>query len=302
MDKEKQVFDEWLMKEGNALMIKCTDPDEVEQLFEKIRSEVTRLINKTKTKGSDANTKEVKAKVCPPGKELNPKTQRCNKIKVTKSKNKPKEQDKPAKSTPAKVCPPGKELNPKTNRCIKVKTKKKPKTPKTPKDNWNLLPGDIKVNIMNINKEAEKKQYAKFYNIIDEIDPDNDGYEIDDKYDNDKHFINVIDGLKKTTLKDLKFGDILFVGTAGGGEYGFIIYLDNDIYYGENGYSGPIRYLKDCREGMGKEKDCENMKTIRYSKLVMDLNDNNQEMYGLFGGDWLDLSDIKEQYEAVGIW
>mgnify|MGYP003985516251 FL=1 len=53
------------MKEGNALMIKCTDPDEVEQLFEKIRSEVTRLINKTKTKGSDANTKEVKAKVCP---------------------------------------------------------------------------------------------------------------------------------------------------------------------------------------------------------------------------------------------
>ena len=394
MDKDKQVFDEWLMKEGNALMIKCTDPDEVEQLFEKIRSEVTRLINKTKTKtkGSDGNTKEVKAKVCPPGKELNPKTQRCNKIKVTKSKKKPKEQDKPAK-----VCPPGKELNPKTNRCIKVKSKKKPKTPEKPetpvssetklrepliemldrswldgykhmkkyghenpkeqhwrpasnklkegerlmldevwdmgfqeyreqarvndfdedampmwhhhvfkspkpKDNWNLLPGDIKVNIMNINKEAEKKQYAKFYNIIDEIDPDNDGYEIDDKYDNDKHFINVINGLKKTILKDLKFGDILFVGTAGGDEFGFIIYLDNDIYYGENGYSGPIRYLKDCREGMGKEKDCENMKTIRYSKLVMDLNDNNQEMYGLFGGDWLDLSDIKEQYEAVGLW
>jgi hypothetical protein len=25
----------------------------------------------------------------------------------------------------------------------------------------------------------------------------------------------------------------------------------------------------------------------------------NQGMYGLFGGDWL---DIKEQYEAVGIW
>ena len=97
------------------------------------------------------------------------KTNRCNKIKVTKSKKNPKEQDKPAKSTPAKVCPPGKELNPKTNRCIKVKTKKKPKTPKTPKDNWNLLPGDIKVNIMNINKEAEKKQYAKFYNIIDEM-------------------------------------------------------------------------------------------------------------------------------------
>jgi predicted DNA-binding WGR domain protein len=171
-----------------------------------------------------------------------------------------------------------------------------------PKDNWNLLPGDIKVKIMNINKEAEKKEYAKFYNIIDKIDPDNDGYEIDDKYDNDKHFINVINGLKKTILKDLKFGDILFVGTAGGDEYGFIMYLDNDIYYGENGYSGPIRYLKDCREEMGKEKECEKMKTIRYSKLVIDLQDNNQEMYGLFGGDWLGLDDIKEQYEAVNLW
>ena len=46
----------------------------------------------------------------------------------------------------------------------------------------------------------------------------------------------------------------------------------------------------------------EKMKTIRYSKLVMDLNDNNQEMYGLFGGDWLGLDDIKEEYEASGIW
>ena len=243
-----------------------------------------------------------KPKECPPGKVLNPKTNRCNKVKT------PKKTKKPAHKKSVKKCPPGKVLNPKTLRCNKikvVKSKKKPKSPKSPekpKDNWNLLPGDIKVNIMNINKEAEKKQYAKFYNIIDEIDPDNDGYEIDDKYDNDKHFINIINGLKKTILKDLKLGDILFVGTAGGDEYGFIIYLDNDIYYGENGYSGPIRYLKDCREGMGKEKDCENMKTIRYSKLVMDLHDNNQEMYGLFGGDWLGLGDIKEQYEAVNLW
>jgi hypothetical protein len=512
MDKDKQIFDEWLMKEGNALMFKCNDPDEVEQLFEKIRSEVTRLINKTKTKGSDAN---VKAKVCPPGKELNIKTNRCNKIKVTKSKKKPKEQDKPAK-----VCPPGKELNPKTLRCNKVKSKKKPKThqthqtpdknyfistlfkilkannlyilnlegpditesdvhkkmekatinnlkeftrayhkilednghdwyihdidddgngeesqedevflrlleeqykqdfpvnktpkkpekpekpekPKTPvtsetklrepliemldrswldgykhmekygrenpkeqhwrpasnklkegerlmldevwdmgfqeyseqsrvndfdedampmwhhhvfkspnskpKDNWNLLPGDIKVNIMNINKEAEKKQYAKFYNIIDEIDPDNDGYYIDDKYDNDKHFINVINGLKKTILKDVKLGDILFVGNSGEGEGGFIMYLDNldnDIYYDENGYSGPIRYVQNCMSGMGRNRkeDCEKMKTIRYSKLVMDLTENHEGLYGLFGGDWLDFNDIKEQFESVGLW
>ena len=170
-------------------------------------------------------------------------------------------------------------------------------------DYWTYLPDDLKVKIMNINKEAEKKiQYAKFYNIIDKIDPDNDGYYIDDKYDNDKHFIKVINGLKKTTLKDLKFGDILFVGNSGEGEGGFIMYLENDIYYDENGYSGPIRYVQNCGWQRGKEKECEKMKTIRYSKLVMDLQDNNQEMYGLFGGDWLGLDDIKEEYEALGMW
>ena len=42
-------------------------------------------------------------KVCPPGKEINPKTGRCIKIKTQK------------------VCPPGKEINPKTGRCIKIK-------------------------------------------------------------------------------------------------------------------------------------------------------------------------------------
>ena len=151
-------------------------------------------------------------------------------------------------------------------------------------------------------KTPSLKQYAKFYNIIDKIDPDNDGYYIDDKYDNDKHFINVINGLKKTILKDLKLGDILFVGNSGEGEGGFIMYLENDIYYDENGYSGPIRYVQNCRGGMGKEKECEKMKTIRYSKLVMDLQDNNPELYGFFGGDWLGLDDIKEEYEAVNLW
>lgn len=44
-------------------------------------------------------------KECPPGKILNPKTNRC--IKQPKDTKQPKE------------CPPGKVLNPKTNRCIK---------------------------------------------------------------------------------------------------------------------------------------------------------------------------------------
>ena len=80
------------------------------------------------------------------------------------------------------------------------------------------------------------------------------------------------------------------------------MYLDNDIYYDENGYSGPIRYVQNCRGGMGKEKECEKMKTIRYSKLVIDLQDNNPELYGFFGGDWLGLDDIKEEYEVVNLW
>jgi len=49
---------------------------------------------------------------CPPGKVLNPKTNRCVKIKTQKI-------------TSLKKYPPGKELNPKTNRCIKIKTQKR---------------------------------------------------------------------------------------------------------------------------------------------------------------------------------
>ncbi len=48
------------------------------------------------------------AKVCPPGKILNPKTRRC--VKAL-----------PVAALGAKVCPPGKILNPKTRRCVKVR-------------------------------------------------------------------------------------------------------------------------------------------------------------------------------------
>jgi hypothetical protein len=43
-----------------------------------------------------------KKKECPPGKELNPKTNRCKTLKK-------------------KECPPGKVMNPKTRRCNKIK-------------------------------------------------------------------------------------------------------------------------------------------------------------------------------------
>jgi len=64
-------------------------------------------------------------KVCPEGKVLNPRTNRCILIKNINKKPKP-----PRSPQPPKVCPEGKILNPKTNRCIIDKNVKKPKEPK----------------------------------------------------------------------------------------------------------------------------------------------------------------------------
>jgi hypothetical protein len=72
-------------------------------------------------------TNDIK-KECPPGKVLNPKTNRCNKIKQTKKTN--VMAGKPIPPTynqivKKKECPPGKVLNTKTNRCNKIKQTKK---------------------------------------------------------------------------------------------------------------------------------------------------------------------------------
>jgi hypothetical protein len=78
--------------------------------------------------------KRVSPKNCPEGKEINPKTGRCIKIKPFKpvkpvkpvksvKQVKPVKPAKPVKPVkPAKVCPEGKVINPKTGRCIKVKS------------------------------------------------------------------------------------------------------------------------------------------------------------------------------------
>ena len=61
-------------------------------------------------------------KVCPEGKVLNPRTNRCILIKNV---NKPYKQPKSPKSPKQpKVCPEGKVLNPRTNRCILIKPPK----------------------------------------------------------------------------------------------------------------------------------------------------------------------------------
>jgi len=73
-----------------------------------------------------SNVKEVKSKECPPGKILNPVTNRCITDKTKKTISKPdkpievkQNEPKEAKEIKSKECPPGKILNPVTNRCIK---------------------------------------------------------------------------------------------------------------------------------------------------------------------------------------
>jgi hypothetical protein len=65
---------------------------------------------------------EQKHKTCPQGKKINPKTGRCVKIKTQKVKISKKKMEKLEQRH--KTCPEGKEINPKTGRCVKTKTQK----------------------------------------------------------------------------------------------------------------------------------------------------------------------------------
>ena len=66
-----------------------------------------------------------KIKICPEGKILNPKTNRCIKNKTVKICPEGKilnlKTNRCIKNKTVKICPPGKVLNLKTNRCIKIK-------------------------------------------------------------------------------------------------------------------------------------------------------------------------------------
>ena len=68
-----------------------------------------------KIKTQKAVVKSV-VKTCPEGKEINPDTGRCIKIKTQKAV--------PIQKSVVKTCPEGKEINPTTGRCIKIKTQK----------------------------------------------------------------------------------------------------------------------------------------------------------------------------------
>jgi hypothetical protein len=125
--------------------------------------------------------KEIKRKeekICPPGKELNLKTNRCVKIKPVSVMKLIKEQKKKLEeelSKKTKECPPGKELNQVTGRCNKIKTKtfkikkdKKEKPKKEKKINKECPPGKelnqvtgrcvkIKTKTFKIKKEKKEK-------------------------------------------------------------------------------------------------------------------------------------------------
>jgi hypothetical protein len=83
------------------------------------------------------HTDIAKNNLCPEGKEINPKTGRCIKIKTDKT-DKTKTQKEKKEDKVHKLCPEGKEVNPKTGRCIKIKTDKTDKT-KTQKEKKNKL-------------------------------------------------------------------------------------------------------------------------------------------------------------------
>ncbi len=67
-----------------------------------------------------------KTVLCPPGKVLNPKTNRCINVKpvsIMKIIKDKKEKLEEELSKKTKICPAGKELNQATGRCVKIKTK-----------------------------------------------------------------------------------------------------------------------------------------------------------------------------------
>jgi hypothetical protein len=83
-----------------------------------IKNEVSRVKEPTIKKELSIKKK----KICPEGKEINPKTGRCIKIKTQKRTTNKKKTEPQVKSK--RICPEGKEINPSSGRCIKIKTQK----------------------------------------------------------------------------------------------------------------------------------------------------------------------------------
>jgi len=138
-------------------------------------------INTKKSKTRKIKKIKIKEVICPPGKVLNPKTNRCNNVKSKPEKSvrqilrENKEALDQELRSITKECPPGKVLNPVTGRCIKakiakpVKTKKEPKELNKPKECpsgkvLNPKTGrcvKVKSNKISIKKKMKKLKTAK---------------------------------------------------------------------------------------------------------------------------------------------
>jgi len=133
--KDEMEFDEYLMLQGGTLGLNCSYPDEVDDLFDNIRTKAGKLLKQrnlqisaleAKTDGRDDSSSGSHAS--------NPDYyDRSNLMSPPSPKKKSPKKKSPKKKSPKKKspkkCPPGKVLNPKTNRCNKVKTSKKTKKP-----------------------------------------------------------------------------------------------------------------------------------------------------------------------------
>ena len=136
-----------------------------------------------------------KTKICPPGKVLNPKTNRCIKIKVVKV----------VKKVDKKICPPGKVLNPKTKRCNKIKI---PKALKNIKYHSGKVK-DVLENLVTINGHGsfskQKIKVPEGFHIliphrngldIDYTTPDADKNKLYEEYLYKNKYLNYRDGWK----------------------------------------------------------------------------------------------------------
>ena len=177
MEKHNLHFENHEIKEGKAV------PERIEKLIENIDNtdinDNIREINKRIKNNEEILNPQ---RICPPGKVVNPITNRCIKIKQLKGQNKTQKNCPPGKVLNTKTnrcvkepkiptnslqknCPPGKVLNTKTNRCIKIKQLKgQNKTQKICPPGKILYPPTnrcIKIKITKTKKNPNVKDGAK---------------------------------------------------------------------------------------------------------------------------------------------
>lgn len=170
--------------------------DLVDLMIKKRDKKIQELENKLKKNDKSSTESSKPKKDCPSGKILNPKTNRCRKIKTPKKKV--IKDNLTTEEKPKKECPPEKIINPKTGRCIKKpkeKTHKKQGEPKkgvksTPAPEKSLsLSKNFDESLEHIRTTGKVGSYRNFLNgikkkfgIILKYDNHGDDYAFPDLY------------------------------------------------------------------------------------------------------------------------